>query len=134
MTVKLVFKGDNVINNQFLQKWSNRNNVSTIKNFITFSTIQHVTSCEWWIKVVGLCESRSLPLTTYHMANCGKSCEVFYGTSIFPWIYYIIKFSLHFIQIVMAILLVIFVTSKKNKMVLKKRKNTHTHTHVVDLD
>lgn len=127
MTMKLVFKGDNVINNQFLQKWSNRNNVSTIKNFITFSTIQHVASCEWWIKVVGLCGSRSLPLTTCHMASCGKSCEVFYGTSIFPWIYYIIKFSLHFDPNCHGNPFSHICDFKKNKMVLKKEKNTHTH-------
>ena len=126
MTMKLVFKGDNVINNQFLQKWSNRNNVSTIKNFITFSTIQHVTSCEWWIKVVGLCESRSLPLTTYRQI-VAKVVKFFMVLAFFRE--YTISSSSRsiLIQIVMAILLVIFVTSKKNKMVLKKRKNTHTH-------
>ena len=50
-----------------------RKSARTTNKYITFATTHHVTSCKWW-----WCEPTifSSPLTTGHVASCGKICVV----------------------------------------------------------
>lgn len=58
------------------------NNVSNHKKpYITFSTTRYMVSCKWQIKVVSLGGFTLLPFKNRHMANYGKNCEIFCGTS-----------------------------------------------------